>query len=251
VQRVWARSAVGKWAQRGFEVIEIGPSPNSGWHYEEAWHSGKKVPAGIVDFGGTRYQVAAVNQSDNAYPAILAFVESYVRVAMGRIIATVGSEHMVQCDTDGCIVDSVGLDRLDLSNQAIAPLHARPKRHYKRIKVVGPQHMELDKDVRQSGIPASAVPGKDGRLHASTWPKLAWQLANGRPGAYVRPDQAYTLAATYAPGWTLADGSVVPVEMTIEGDGSNRMLTWAETRYAARGEQPHPNQNRNLERYMQ
>lgn len=249
VHRMWARSAVGKWAQRGFEVVELGPAPNQGWHYEEAWHHGKNVPAGIVDFGGTRYQVAAVNQSDNAYPAVLAFVESYVRVALGRAMAATGDAHMVQCDTDGYICDRAGALRIGLANDAIAPFTVREKKHYRRIKVIGPQHLELDNQVRRSGIPSSAIPMPDGRLWARTWPKLEWQLANGRPGAYVRPSQTYKLAGTYAPGWVLSTGRVVPVQMRIGADGTNQIVPWAETRYAARGDQLGPNQNRRLERY--
>lgn len=246
VHRVWARSAVGKWAQRGFNIVEMGPSPNDGWHYEEAWHHGKNVPAGIIDFAGTRYQVAATAQSDNAYPAILAFVESYVRVALGRCITATGDSHMVACDTDGYICDDVGRSNLDSANQACAPLHARPKRYFRRIKVIGPQHIELDKTRRLSGIPRGAVKRSDGKLEARLWPKMAWQLANGRKGAYIRPRQTYKLAATYATGWVLADGSVVPVEMRLSEAGTNELVPWAETRYAASGLALAPYQNRHL-----
>jgi hypothetical protein len=249
VHRIWARSAVGKWAQRGFEVVPLGPSPNQGWGYEEAWHHGKGVRAGIVDFGGQRYQVAAVNQSDNAYPAILAFVESYVRVALGRCIAAAGDKHMVACDTDGYICDWVGHSSIEAANQLIAPLVVRPKRHFKRVRVIGPQHMELDNRKRTSGIPASAVPGKDGKLHARTWPKYAWQLEHGRAGAYIRPDASYRLAATYAPGWVTSDGSVLPVELRLDAEGRNAVVPWAETRHAAAGARLGPDQNRHLERY--
>lgn len=249
VFRIWARSAIGKWAQRGFEVIELGPSPNEGWNNEEAWHHGKNVPASIVDFAGTRYQVAAVNQSDNAYPAILAFVESYTRVALGRSIEAIGHDHMVACDTDGLICGPVGLDRLDIANEAIAPLELRVKRHFRRVKVLGPQHLELDRTKRRSGIPASAEAGRDGKLHAWTWPKLAWQLANGRPGAYVRPHQTYKLAATYAPGWVLSDGSVVPVELRIGADGCNEVVPFPESRYGRQGMTLAEHQNRRLEHY--
>lgn len=249
VHRTWARSVIGKWAQRGYEVIPIGQAPQDGWHYEDAWHHGKNVPASIIDFAGTRYQVAAVNQADNAYPAILAFVESYVRVALGRAITAIGDEHMVACDTDGYLCDSTGLGNVCKANRVISPLTLRPKRHYRRIRVIGPQHLELGSDRRMSGIPRSAEPGPDGKLYARTWPKLAWQLANGRQGAYVRPQQSYQLAATYAPGWVLSDGSVVPVELELGPDGHNRVVPFPKTRYGRSGALLAAHQHRRLERY--
>ena len=249
VHRQWARSAIGKWGQRGFEVVPIGPSPTPGWDYEEAWHHGKNVPAGIVDFAGQRYQVAAVNQSDNAYPAILAFVESYVRVALSRAISVTGDKHMLACDTDGYLCDNLGADRIELCNQATYPLRLRAKRHFRRVTVIGPQHLELDQIKRRSGIPSSATPGPDGKLHAKTWPKLAWQIANGRPGAYVRPEQTYRLAATYAPGWVLSDGSVVAVELSIDAAGNNQVVAFPDTRYGRAGLTLGPHQNRHLKGY--
>lgn len=156
---------------------------------------------------------------------------------------------MVQCDTDGYICDWIGASHIDAVNAAIAPFTVRAKRHFRKIKVIGPQHMELDHLKRTSGIPGSAVMGKDGRLHAHIWPKLAWQLANGRQGAYIRPGQAYRLAATYAPGWVLQDGSVVPVEMDIDASGTNAIVPWSQTRYAASGAVLGPDQNRHLRRY--
>lgn len=249
VHRQWGRSAVGKWAQRGFEVIHIGPSPNEGWHYEEAWHHGKNVPAGIVDFGGERYQVAATNQADNAYPAVLAYVESYVRVALHRAIHQTGVAHMVACDTDGYICSGYSDDMVSAVNRAMAPFTARPKRHFRRIRVVGPQHLELDQIKRRSGIPASAQPIAGGKLEARTWPKLAWQLANGRPGTYVRPVQTYKLAATYAPGWVLDTGAVVPVELRLDASGANQVVPWPETRYAQAGARLGPDQNKRLQGY--
>jgi hypothetical protein len=125
-------------------------------------------------------------------------------------------------------------------------LHARPKRYFRRIKVIGPQHIFLDRSRRLSGIPRSATKRKDGKLVAQLWPKMAWQLANGRKGAYVRPEQTYKLAATYATGWILADGSVVPIELRLNEAGDNEVMPWAETRYALSGLALGPDQNRHL-----
>lgn len=250
VHRMWARSAIGKWGQRGYEVVPLGPSPNSGWNHEEAWHHDANVPAGIVDFAGERYQVAAVNQSDNAYPAILAYVESYVRIALNKAAQITGDDRMVLCDTDGYLCADADDALIGTINAAIAPFRVRQKRHFRSIEVIGPQHMRLDGKPRTSGIPASAELHPDGRLHARTWPKLAWQLANGRPGAYVRPDQAYTMASTYAPGWVLSDLSVRPIEVTVGPDGDNLIIPWHRTSYAASGLGLGPYQNRHLEAHI-
>jgi hypothetical protein len=156
---------------------------------------------------------------------------------------------MVACDTDGYICDASGADNIDAANRAVEPLELRVKHHYRRIKVIGPQHLELGAEKRHAGIPKSAEPGPDGKLYAHTWPKLAWQLANGRQGAYVRPQQAYKLATTYAPGWLLSDGSVVPVELELDEAGHNCIVPWPRTRYARSGALLGPDQNKRLERY--
>lgn len=267
--RHWGRSTVGKWAQRGFDRVQLGPAPTHGWDFTEGWNHNQGVRASVVDFGGYRWQVTASGAADNAYPAILAFVEAYVRVALNRAIETFGNGAMVTCDTDGMIVDIRKLRRADgkkytakgnrgLANTApddaiaavnkrIAPFVLREKRAYSDVVVIGPQHMVLDGRRRFAGVPAGAVEDADGRLAAQLWPKLGWQMAHGRPGAFVRPRARYHITGTYAPGWVLLDGSVRPVEAHIRTDGATVLTAWPSTRYALAGGQLGEQQNKALE----
>jgi hypothetical protein len=269
--RHWGRTTVGKWAQRGFERVKLGAAPTAGWDFTEAWNHGENVRASIVDFGGYRWQVSASGESENSYPAILAFVESYVRVAIGRAIEVIGPDAMLCCDTDGMIVnvrklygrqlttdDKVFGQRITsrgpaeviaAASQAAAPLTLREKRTYHSVQVIGPQHVMVDSKRRFAGVPASAEPDSDGKLWARLWPKLGWQMKHGRTGAFVRPMAHYLITGTYAPGWLAADGRVLPVEASTAPDATSQLVPWHATRHAAAGVQLGPDQNRALERY--
>lgn len=271
VARHWGRSVVGKWAQRGFDRVQLGPSPGGDWTYTEAWHHGANVRGAILDFAGSRWQITASAESDNAYPAILAFVESYVRVRLGRIIAAIGEPAMVACDTDGLIIDTgAALDALagelgkasrrapagnrvtaliGLAAQCAAPLRLREKRTWRKVTVHGPQHMRLDEVRRFAGVPGSAAETGDGTFTALLWPKLAWQLAHGRAGAFTRPVQSYAVRGSYAPGWVTDRGAVLPVELGAGLGGTNHIRPWPLCRHAAAGARLGPDQNKHLGRY--
>lgn len=267
----WGRTTVGKWAQRGFTRVQLGQAPGRGWDCQEGWSHDAGVRASIVDFGGTRWQVTASGDCENTYPAILAWVESYVRVALGRAIDIIGDDAMVCCDTDGMIVNvrklagdqrfrrdgdfgrvpgQDGVDRaIRMASDAAAPLHLREKRTYHNIEVIGPQHVRLDDKRRFAGVPASAEQAPDGKLWARLWPKLAWQMRHGRAGTFIRPAQEYKIAGTYAPGWVTVGGRVAPVETLADAGGTTRLVPWPLTRHARAGGLLGPDQNRNLERY--
>jgi hypothetical protein len=253
VVRTWAkhcgRAVVGKWAQRKFNTIEIGPAPRNGWHAEEAWNHSSGTRAVIIDFDGRRWQASASGEGDNCYPAVLAYVEAYVRVRLGRMIESMPTGAIVSCDTDGTMVDLNALNGWDASWADLWPLVPRVKREYGVIEMIGPQHMILDSAKRMAGIPASAEADESGLLHARLWPKMVWQMGDGQAGAYVRPTQAYRLAATYAPGWVTADSKVVPIATRVGADGKNQIIKWSETSYAKGGLTLSDNQNKDLERH--
>jgi hypothetical protein len=246
--KAWGRSVIGKWAARGFERTDLGTSPLAGWHYEEGWDEPSQSRGGMVHMAGRRWWVSSAGDSDNAYPAILAWVESEVRTRLARAIEALGPGCVIQCDTDGFIVAADRMGRadaggtlvcpdtiapgarvdwcLDQLNQACAPLTLRVKHQTDTARILGPQHVDFGAQRRFSGLPAThKATGRDtykGRI----WPKLQYQMSDGDPRGYVRPETTPTIKGPYATGWITASGSVIPPMATITEDGSTTLLPW-------------------------
>lgn len=251
------RAVAGKWAARTWDKTVIGLSTTYGWAYEDVYIHQTQTRGAIIDLAGTKFLSVPAGDGDNAYPAVLAWIESYTRVALGRAIEALGAHVIVQCDTDGMIVDTTALAELATQEQAAAepgsdtrgglpqalasvcaltvPLRLRAKTAYRTLQITGPQHITLDGHHRWSGIPGGAMRQADGSYQAWTWPKLAWQLANGDPRGYTRVVQSYRLANSYAPGWLITDGTVAAPEARTAATGRPELVPWAQTRYAAAG----------------
>jgi hypothetical protein len=243
----WGRAVIGKWAQKRYTRVKLGPAPTDTWGYEDAWNHSEGVKGSIVDIAGHRWWTYATDNADNAYPAVLAFVESYVRVRLGRVADLIGDDLIVQCDTDGLITAGIPASRTAAIDEQSAPLHLRLKRTYAGIRVLGPQHYTADGTNRFSGIPRSAQADGEDRFKARIWPKLAWQMAHGNDLGYVRPEQNYHLKGPYAAGWITRVRRVLPVEMHIGEDGDTDITSWDWTRYPAMGYELADRQNAELE----
>jgi len=248
VAKHWGRAVIGKFSARGFDKIEMGGSPILGWSVEEGWDHHAGAPGNFVDIGGRRWWVTSTDASDNAYPAVLAWVESHVRLRLSRVIDALPERCVIQCDTDGLIVTEDGLidwetrqlqagynwptraeavaSAINRLNRLIEPLTIRVKRSYDRARVLGPQHVEIPGERRFSGLPKDAKPIGSDRYAGHTWPKLQWQLANGDPRGYVRPLLEATVQGPYANGWVTTAGRVIPVRTIVTDSGATEVLPW-------------------------
>lgn len=247
----WGRSVIGKWAARGFTKTELGPSPHLGWHYEEGYDHDRQAAGGMVDLAGRRWWVVADGPSDNAYPAVLAWVESAVRVRLSRTIEALGTGSVVQCDTDGLIAAerTIGtaaahghlrapggysgparttwvLDQLD---PILAPLTLRIKATHTHVHVMGPQHLEIGEQRRLAGIPRTAERTDEGTYVGRTWPKLQWQMTHGDPRGYTRPQITAHLQPSYVAGWVTVAGAVRAVTATTAEGGATTLAPWSRT----------------------
>lgn len=253
------RAVAGKWAARTWTKTVIGASTTYGWSYEDVYLDDTQTRGAIIDLAGTKFLSVAGADSDNAYPAVLAYIESYTRVALSRAIDQIGAGIVVQCDTDGMIVDTTMMTRADKMHQAAAgwcgaargglhetlaatsprtaPLRLRAKTAYRDVEITGPQHLTLDGRKRWSGIPGGAQLQTDGSYAGWVWPKLAWQMSQDDQRGYTRIVQTYRLAHSYAPGWLLDDGTVAAPETTLTPTGRTVLIPYPRTRYAARGQQ--------------
>lgn len=210
----WGRAVIGKTAAKGWRTIPLETLGGTGWDYRPAWNAHLGAQSHLVDVCGQAAEIIADGDGDNAYPAILAWVESWTRVYLSRAIDALMPLGVACCDTDGLIVAAAGDWQAELPATLLGPLTLRPKGIYKTLTVLGPQHMTAPGDRKLSGIPRSAELGEDGSLSALLWPKLATQMAL-RPGTataeYVRPRQTFTVANSYVTGNVSATGFVYPL----------------------------------------
>lgn len=245
----WSRAVIGKWSQRAFSKTLLGPSPVNGWGYEHAWNHDTGTRGAILDVAGRRWLTMADGDSDNCYPAVLAFVESHVRAAVQRVAAVLPPGKLIQADTDGIIVADLVEDDLIAAQAAAAPFTIRPKKTYTRLKVIGPQHLVRDGHRKFAGVPSGAVMSAGGALEATLWPRLSTQMAQGSPEGFVQRHAKIMLRPTYAPGWVTTTGAVLPIQTMVSADGHNVIRPWWDTDAADQGHQLGPDQHKLLEPY--
>lgn len=246
----WARSVIGKWAGHTSEVEPRGLATDPSWSAEDTWSNARQARGQLVTMHGERYLLHHDLDSDGAFPAILAWVESHLRVRMARAIDLLGPAVVVSCDTDGIVVDlgapataallaRNGLGRLrspqsragalcGLLGPCLAPLAARPKRLLPHVSIAGPAQLTLGGERRWAGIPKAATEDADGQLHARTWPALRWQMRQGDPRGYVRPDVTWRRRVPRVGRWQLADGGLWPVQARAGADGRPELVPWQE-----------------------
>lgn len=223
----WGRAVIGKWAQHGFDTERVGPAPVPGWALQEGIISGTRDRAAMIDIGGQRWNMRAGRDGDNAYPAILAWVESATRLRLGRVIDAARPFTLTQCDTDGLILAAGGMRSLEAVNALTAPLVLRRKRSIQRLGMWGPQHLETDGRRRFSGLSARAVEQDPGRFIHRGWPKLAWQMSHGDPAGYVQADQTWLLQGPYVHRWVLESGATLPPYACPEGPSGCELMPFS------------------------
>lgn len=244
----WGRSVIGKFAARSSSRTDRGPALWPGWHLERGTSGPDHVPAADVHIGGRHWWYTFDQDGDNAYPAMLAWVESYVRVALGRMLALLGEELWVCCDTDGAVLDltrarswlsrqSVGLGRIrgpitvaEAVCEQLAPvtwpLVPRVKLISETLTVNGPQHYAYDQGEKAAGRPGKLEKDEDGHLRMWRWPRVAWQMAEGSTDGFVRVEATWTPPGQLAHRWVLRDGSTVPVRARISAGGATEIVPW-------------------------
>lgn len=261
----WGRSVVGKSAQRGYAVEQTRMLTDKTWFYERAtdWETGLEY--WLVHYGGRIHTAKESGDGSQAYPAILALVESYERVAIGKAAEMLGPNVIIQCDTDGVWADVGALDnavptglgfdladidpriRIDLAidciNNQLTGLQLREKHSVQRLAVWGPQNYDAGKHSKHSGRPSGVKEVQPGVWAGDTFPKIAYQMTHSEPGVFKVEAVSWRRPSNVIPGWVLANGAVRPVETTPGPDGQPQLTAYSETRHAQHGERLAPVQH--------
>jgi hypothetical protein len=238
----WSRCVPGKWAGHRSEVIRRVPDPRPGWQVERGFLAAEGRPADFLRIGGELWTIARDEWADDAFPAILAWIQSWTRLAVNRLGDRLGSAALT-VNTDGLVVnvdqvrdgDGAPLGQLRTSAlgklraldglcQAwaplVAPFQVRIKGAANQVTVISPQHLILDGEKRLAGIPHRATVLADGQYRFTQWPRLRVQLQREAPPGYRTVRRTVNLANVAPTGWLLDTGEVLP-PLVWQQDGAD------------------------------
>lgn len=264
----WGRSVIGKFAARSSERIDLGPALYPHWKLIRGTTGPDHAPAAEVHLAGRHWWYRMNQEADNAYPAVLAWVESHVRVALNAMLDILGEDMWVCCDTDGVVLDltkarswlgarSWPLGRLrgpltvaeavcEVLREATWPLVPRVKLLSETLTVAGPQHYSGDTFERMAGRPGKPEKNAEGNLAWYAWPKVKWQMEQGDPSGFVRTEVSWTHPSQLAHRWVLNDGLALPVIAAIDSSGHSYIKPWETHPLADMLAEPLPEQSRAL-----
>lgn len=227
--KAWSRRVPGKWATRTSKLLREMSTPEQAWRLERGVDHPSGKRCSLLHMGGRLQFLLQDQDADDAFPAVLAFIQSHLRVAMGRLIDHFGADWLVSCNTDGLIVRAARGPNLDALSALCAPFVVRLKGVYHDVEVLSPQHIVLDGEPRLSGVPHSAAGAGDLRFSWSTWPSFTRQLELGAGAGYTREARAVDLGHVPVNRWVLHNGTTVAPRAASDGLGGSRLLPWDET----------------------
>jgi hypothetical protein len=253
----WSRTVPGRWGMTHARPIKSGPSHVQDWLLEPITVGTPPRRGSIFHLAGTWTESINDQESEDSFPAVLAYIQSYTRLALNRMLDAMPEDSVVSCNTEGAWVADWGLERLAeeaaetepetkafllarnaathyLGNRT-APLTVQLKRTAERIVVRSPQHIRADGARLYSGVPRAALEVDQEKFSFQTWPKLRGQIERGDPRGYVREHRTVNLAGLPVSRWSFEDGSCEPVEVTWSAETGNVILPPSEELLARHG----------------
>lgn len=247
VAKGWGRSVPGRFALRVSTLVGERPATHLGWSIENGADLETGDALERITYGGVERSFRKDQDGSDVFPAVLAFVEGYLRAALTRTLAGRDPGRLLQVNTDGWW--EVCADAREIVDEDASPWPYRVTRraHERGVLMIGPNHVETPGERRLSGIPRDARGDAAGGFVWQDWPGLRWQLEHSTPGEYVRPRRAVKLAPHYCRRWVLVDGETVPAQTMVDQGGLTVLLPWSATAGRLEGDRLAPAQVEQLQ----
>ena len=229
VAKGWGRSVIGRFALKTSELIGTRQATRPGWHFESGHDLDTGHPIQVITYGGIEYTYRQDVDGSEVNPAILAFVEGYVRIAIDQAMRSVDPSKLLQVNTDGWWERRANPYKWAETLEGPWPFQIVRKALAREITVLGPNHVETPTERRWAGIPRDAETMTDGRKSWLDWPSMKWQMEHSAPGEYVRPNRTAILEDHYCRRWVLDNGETLPVECDLDASGATTILPWSQT----------------------
>lgn len=222
----WSKSVPGKWATRTSQEVQTLPSEHNGWLVERGIDHPSEQPATILHMDGTQTWYINDLDADDCFPAVLAWIQSAVRVRMGRLIDAIKPDRRMSCNTDGAIIRARLLPNFDAILPDLWPLVPRCKAIIKDLEIKGPNHIIVDGNPRLSGVPRAGALKWNDAYAWMTWPSLKRQLEQPESEGYTRDARRVDLSHVPVNKWVLDNGQTIPPRCVVADGGETQLLAF-------------------------
>lgn len=240
---VWGRTAM-----RVTGTVRTGDGPTEELQLTSGWDQSAGCSMTVIDHSWERRVELQDAEGDDSFPAILAWVQSWTRVLVSRLVDAIGTEAIVQVATDGVLVAPWRLAELAYERAApiggdgttsdvaaaactalcedVRPLTVRLKDVLHRVHALGPDTVEADEERKVSGVPVRARRVAPWTYEGEVWPSFVTMTQVPISGAVLVQARRWDVSKVRPLRWVHSDGCCEPLRATLAAaDGSSRVLT--------------------------
>lgn len=238
----WSRACFGKWAARTSHQVMTGTCPETDWSAVHGTDAATGCPATVLYMRGTMSITVRDLEADDAFPAVLSYVQSYTRVGLSRALDTLGDGVVVTCSTDSVLIrldggggqgvggdgramgrtraNALALETCAWLGDRTFPFRWALKKIGTNVSVLSPQHVTMDDERKYSGVPRGASNLGDGAFAFLTWPKLGRQIEAGSRAGFLREHRTVRFEVPLIPRYVAADGCAISPAVDVGDDGT-------------------------------
>jgi DNA polymerase type B, organellar and viral len=209
-------SFYGKWGQSGGK-----------WHEKENiddltakhWIEYDAVTNRIIkhrQLGGLVQEQDTDAESRDSFPAIAGHITAYARMELQRFIELAGVDHLFYCDTDSVLVDEIGARNLafEIHPELMGKLSL--KGQWQEIEIWGAKDYRFGERQKTKGVRHDAIWLDDHNVTQCKWSGLRGIVSSGIVDKPITRTIRKHLARSYDKGTVLDDGSVLPLQMSLD-----------------------------------
>lgn len=211
--KILLNSLYGKFGQRGMvwnETVWTDDKSAASWiEYDVETRTVKhcRQLAGLIQVKSEE------GESRESVPAIAAYVTSYARVALYRLIMSVGMQNAIYCDTDGLFTNSKGYNRVRTMLSAKDLGSAKLECTAEYVTVRGLKDYDLGGRVKVKGVRKRAHWLSNSEVIQEQWSGLRGQLSRGQLNIARTKQQTKKLSRQYRKGHLQYTGRVAPLRL--------------------------------------
>lgn len=211
--KILLNSLYGKFGQRGMvweEAKRTHEATSKSWieyDVETGWVVHFRQLAGLIQ------AKSAEGEARESVPSIAAYVTSYARMVLYRLITEVGMENAIYCDTDGLFTTVEGYNRVlaSLSNTQLGAPKLEHTAEY--VTVRGLKDYDLGGRVKVKGVRSKAHWLSQSEILQEQWSGLRGQLSRGALDKATTRPVVKKLSRKYGKGHMQYTGRVAPLRL--------------------------------------